>query len=679
MTPSIFSVLFTPLKVAGLELKNRLVALPVYTGYAHPGGRVSGLMLDHYARLARSGAAMVVVANAAVSKSGILSEHNLRIDRDEFIPGLAKLARAIKSRGALACLQLNHGGRFSKTDKPLLPSAMNSSNLTFNVMSLKNFMNFFPFEERPGLTRRFLAMAAYWSRAMSEAERLSIIADFGQAAHRAWAAGFDMLELHGAGGYLIGQFLSAFSNKNDAQNGTRFLLDLLGEVKRNVPDGFPVGFRLITREWVPEGIDPPKAVALARLLEKNSAAYVSASVGTYNSMFSTMALNYMATPGYLQEDTAGLTRATRLPVIISGRINTPALARDILTRGHAQLIGLGRVLRADPHWISKIENPERKIRTCINCNWCLKRVVLEEGFNCKKWRKPTQEKTNLEYKLLSRNYRGLLVAANTDDMVRLQAVLPHLLPRRKTVRTAISPTVLILRPGTAANGAKEPSPHGSDNGMTRAKASFAAAFKDILDRSGFDDSVIDMVERDVQDTQGLQVPVDQLIHTEARNGNNGLIIIPRVANENWRDKVAFKEREKIVILLGTHAVPAKILIPIDMSFSSLLVLMFLQQAFGRRKHLEFHFVHVRSGPERTINRQWMKTKQLVGLGKDTPLRLLPAGREVAGSLIELFQKENFDTIIMGRRGISRIKYLLMGSVSASILRNLPQETIMLVD
>lgn len=673
MTPSKYSVLFTPLKVGGLELKNRLVALPVYTGYAHPGGRVSGLMLDHYARLARSGAAMVVVANAAVSENGILSDHNLRIDKDEFVPGLTKLACAIKSCGALACLQLNHGGRFSRTDKPLLPSAMNSSNLTFNVVSLKNFMNFFPFEERPGLTRRFLNMAASWSRAMSDAERQSIIADFGKAARRACEAGFDMLELHGAGGYLICQFLSPFSNKKNAQHAGTFLLDLLGQVKRNVPGGFPIGYRLITREWVPEGIDPQKATSLAKILEKNGMAYVSASVGTYNSMFSAMALNYMATPGYLQEDTAGLTRATRLPVIISGRINTPALARDIISRGHAQLIGLGRVLRADPQWISKIDNPKRKIRSCINCNWCLKRVVLDEGFSCKKWRKHIQEKTNLEYKLLSRNYRGLLVAANADDMIRLRSVLPHLLPRRKAVRAVISPTILILRSGNAAGGADQHPRNGPNNVMDQAKTTFTRAFRDILDGLEFGDSVIDMVERDVQGS------IDQLIHAEARSGNNGLIIIPRNENEDWRDKVAYKERGKIVILLGTNAVPAKILIPIDMSFSSLLVLMFLQQAFGRRDHLDFHFVHVQSEPEKAIHQKWIKTKQLVGLGRDTPLRLLPAGRNVAGSLIEFFKKEGFDTIIMGRRGISRIKYLLMGSVSASILRNLPQETIMLVD
>ena len=114
VSPSIFS----PINVGGHLFKNRLVGLPIYTGYAYPGGRVSTLLIEHYTQLARSGVAMVVVANAAVSQNGIVSDFNLRIDRDDFIPGLSKLAEAIKLNGAVACLQLNHAGRFAKTEHP---------------------------------------------------------------------------------------------------------------------------------------------------------------------------------------------------------------------------------------------------------------------------------------------------------------------------------------------------------------------------------------------------------------------------------------------------------------------------------------------------------------------------------------------------------------------------------
>jgi len=144
--------LFSSLKLGPHTLRNRVVALPVHTGFAHPDGRASDWMIKFYTRIAAK-AAMVVVANAAVSPDGTVSRFNLRADRDDYIPGLARLASAIQSQGALACLQLNHAGRFAKTPKPLLPSPIIADNLAFNRESLKEFMEFFPFDKRFGLPR----------------------------------------------------------------------------------------------------------------------------------------------------------------------------------------------------------------------------------------------------------------------------------------------------------------------------------------------------------------------------------------------------------------------------------------------------------------------------------------------------------------------------------------------
>ena len=133
-TPEVeFPAILSPARIGPHLLKNRLVALPVFTGFAHPEGQVSSLLIEHYTRLSNSGVAMVIVANAAVASDGVVSKYNLRVDRDEFIPGLAKLAKAIKQSGALACLQLNRAGRFAKTNQPLLPSPLDSSNLSFNL------------------------------------------------------------------------------------------------------------------------------------------------------------------------------------------------------------------------------------------------------------------------------------------------------------------------------------------------------------------------------------------------------------------------------------------------------------------------------------------------------------------------------------------------------------------
>jgi len=198
--------LFSPFSIGqAAVLKNRIIALPIFTGYAHPDGKASRFMMEHYARLAGSGAAMVVVTNAAVSADGVTSTFNLRADHDDFLPGLARLARAIKKRGALACLQLNHAGRFARADQPLLPVPLDAANLAFNISSLKDFMNFFPLEKGFPLTRYFLKKVGSWRHAMTVRERERVIDDFGQAAERAIEAGFDMVELHRANGYLINQ------------------------------------------------------------------------------------------------------------------------------------------------------------------------------------------------------------------------------------------------------------------------------------------------------------------------------------------------------------------------------------------------------------------------------------------------------------------------------------------
>ena len=233
-------MLFTPFAIGPLTLKNRLVALPVFTGYALPDGRVSDLLIGHYASLAESGVAMVVVANASVSADGVVAVNNLRIDRDDFIPALARLARAIQQRGALAVLQLNHGGRFAKTGQPLSPSALDTAHIPFNIASLKDFMNFLPLAE---------------------------------------------------------------------------------------------------------------ALDFAARLEAEGVSYFSPSVGTYQSMFTPDVRAVMSRLAYLRDDALALKKRVCRPVIVSGRVQTPALAEQLLAEGAGDLIGLGRVLSVDPEWV----------------------------------------------------------------------------------------------------------------------------------------------------------------------------------------------------------------------------------------------------------------------------------------------------------------------------------------
>ena len=280
-------------------------------------------------------------------------------------------------------------------------------------------------------------------------------------------------------------------------------------------------------------------------------------------------------------------------------------------------------------------------------------------------------KTGLKHQLLSRNYRGLLVAASAADLNRLQSALPYLLPRRDTTRSAISPTVLILHP--RASTPKMTNGMNSDS-MAQAGKQFIAGFRTLLDERGFQDSRIVVVERASQASCDAEVG-----HQVSRN-DHGLILIPRNPEEPWRNKAAFDARGKIIVLMGTrHRRISRVLVPIDMSISSMLVMMFFHQAFGWRTDMEPRFVHVQSEPTRAVAKRWRAMKRLVGLEKNTPLQHLAQRNTVADVLIDYYKTEGLDAIIMGRRGISRMKYLLLGSVSAAMVRRLDEDTIILVD
>ena len=350
--------LFRPAHIQNVRIKNRVIALPVFTGYALPDARVSPLMFEHYRRLAGSGAAVVVVPNVAVARNGRTSERSLLLDDDKYIDGLSRLSGVIRENGAIACLQLNHAGRYAVAEKPMMPSALDVNEAARNISALKNFMGNFPFVKRFGLTAHVARMTAGWRQQMTEADIDAVVAAFGEAAGRAVRAGFDMIELHGATGYLIAQFLSARTNRRSGPWGgsfearMRFPLKIVDEIQRHLPDTVPIGFRLILDAKIEKGITAAEALHFATKLEKHGVAYLSATAGTYQSMFNPDVAKEFARPGYLASLTGRLRAHVNVPVIISGRIVSPKLSEQTLQKGEADLIGLWRPLLADPDWIN---------------------------------------------------------------------------------------------------------------------------------------------------------------------------------------------------------------------------------------------------------------------------------------------------------------------------------------
>lgn len=657
----------TPLPLGPHRLRNRLVALPVFTGYAYPDGRVSPLLRSHYAMLAASGVAMVVVANVAVAPDGVTSRYNLRIDADRYIPGLAALARDIRQQGALACIQLNHAGRFAKTPRPLLVSPADASNLTFNLSALKDFINSFPFERRFRLTGFFLKQFAAWNRAMTIREIDTLMAQFREAARRACQAGFDMIELHGANGYLLCEFLSPATNKlkngfgGSLEQRMTFPLMVVSEIKQALPATVSLGFRLLLNEWVPGGIDPQASMALAKRLEATGIAYLSAAAGTFNSIFRPSVAKIMARSAYLRQEMTALTRAVAIPTIISGRVITPALADELLRRRTSDLIGLGRPLRVDPRWVAKSRGAKGKIRICVNCNTCLKRVILEKGFSCPRWSKTAQLRTDLHHMLLTRNYRALWVICDHSDLAAFQTGLPEVLPADLWMPPRHAPTVLFLK--TKADGGLE----------AAEQAAFAAWFRQLGET--LDHPAAPMTTLKRMYTGGWS----QVVCAEAERGDFGLLIIGRNPHQPWRERLLYALRHKIVGLLSPNDHMRDVAVLLDFSPSSLLILAFLQYAYGDRPDYRLHYIHVCGDDGNAARRRWAELKAVMKLRRDTPLKLIPSPGDTTAAILHEITTTPYDTIVMGKRGLSGIKRLLLGSVSRAVLRRLDRQSLFLVD
>ena len=360
--------LFSPLKIAGIELKNRITMTPLYLGMANADGTASDILVDHYREMGSSGAAMVSVENAAVDPIGMGSPTTLRTDSDEFIPGLQRVAKAIKSGGAIAFQQLNHVGRYA-----------------------------FPKEKWGASPMRFGDVNI---REMPPDEIRRTVNSFASAALRVKKAGFDGVEIHSGTGYLLVQFLSSRTNRRanefggSLENRMRFPLMVFEAVRESVGPDFPVGYRFLADEWLPDGLHLDETRIYARELEKRGVAYLSVMAGTYDSFYLPDYLVAEKKEGYMVRFADGIKKALKnTPVITAGRIQSPATAEEILSTGKADFIGLARVLLADPLWPKKAAGEVTEpINPCEpTCSFCSKRLMAMKPSYCIRWPKPRRE------------------------------------------------------------------------------------------------------------------------------------------------------------------------------------------------------------------------------------------------------------------------------------------------
>lgn len=360
MSQNQFEKLLEPGSIGSMSLKNRLVMPPMATNFGSKEGLVTQRMIEYYQERAKF-AGLVIVEFAGVdSPVGRATPRQLLIDDDKFIPDLGKLAQAIKRQGARAAIQLHHVGRQAKSNvtghQPVGPSPIPA-----------------PEGELP--------------RELTPSEIATIVARFGEGAVRAKRAGFDGVEIHGAHGYLISQFLSPLSNhRKDAYGGdvesrARMLLEVIEAIRERVGKGYPVWCRLSAMELgVEGGITLEETQIVAQLAEKAGvdAIHVSAHlVGAGHRP------PMAQPPGSFVPLAEGIKKVVSVPVIAVSRI-PPELGESVLQEGKADFIAVGRGLLADPHMLEKVTSGrEEDVAPCICCMTCLDSVMWrDEGIWC---------------------------------------------------------------------------------------------------------------------------------------------------------------------------------------------------------------------------------------------------------------------------------------------------------
>ncbi|MGW7416590.1 NADH:flavin oxidoreductase/NADH oxidase [Streptomyces sp. NPDC054863] len=336
------SSLFQPFTLRELTIPNRIWMAPMCQYSAEPCGPDAGVPNDwhftHYAARATGGTGLVLVEATAVSPEGRISPADLGIWNDTQTDAFRRITAFLKSQGTVAGIQLAHAGRKASTDRPWRgggPVGPEADGWQPVAPSPVPFKDGHPVPDE-----------------LSVEQIREIVGQFADAARRALEAGFQVAEVHGAHGYLIGEFLSPHSNRRtdgyggSFDNRVRFALEVVDAVREVWPEELPLFFRVSATDWLEEnGWDGDDTVRFATLLQEHGVDLLDVSTGGNAS-----AVRIPVGPGYQVPFAARVKAETSLPVAAVGLITEAAQAEKVLANGEADAVLLGRELLRNPSW-----------------------------------------------------------------------------------------------------------------------------------------------------------------------------------------------------------------------------------------------------------------------------------------------------------------------------------------
>ena len=340
--------LFSPIRINGKALKNRCVVTPMLMNFCEEDGTCTERYAAYMEEKAKGGFAMICTENIAVTEVAKGYQWIPGLWKDDHIPGFKDMTDRIHKYDTVVIAQLNHPGRQSAEQfahkQSWAPSAIPDPYHNQEI----------PHE-------------------MTIEEIHKTVADFGDAALRAKKAGFDGVELHGAHGYMIPQFLSMYTNKRvdeyggDLFNRMRFLMEIIEDVRSKCGRDFIVGYRFSADERVTGGLTIEDTKAIVPYVEKAGVDYLSVSIAV-NATDDQMIPSMYYRHGYQVDFAKEIKDMVKIPVITVGRINDTRIADSILASGKADLIGMARQSLADPETMNKAkEGRFEDIRKCVAC------------------------------------------------------------------------------------------------------------------------------------------------------------------------------------------------------------------------------------------------------------------------------------------------------------------------
>lgn len=322
--------LFDPIKLRGLTIKNRIMMSPMCQYSAGADGLPTDWHYVHYSSRAVGGTGLIMVEATAVQGCGRISVSDLGIWNDDQTPALGRIASMCREMGARVGIQLGHAGR--------------------KAWSMPPGTNAFGPEQPIGPSAVLFDDGWNTPRALATPEIDRIVEDFKSAASRALEAGFDVVEIHAAHGYLLSEFLSPLANRREdeyggsLENRMRLLHRVVDAVREVWPESHPLFVRVSATDYTPGGMDVTQMVEVARTLSERGVDLIDCSSG------GVVPATISVGPGYQVPFAHRIKREANIPTAAVGIITSPDMADEIIRNGRADLVALGRELLREPYW-----------------------------------------------------------------------------------------------------------------------------------------------------------------------------------------------------------------------------------------------------------------------------------------------------------------------------------------